>query len=237
MLIPVILADTLAFERRRIRSSAERFGKGGEPTCIAFVGAAPSAGPPRQSALQDLTVGAPWERIGIDLTRRHPRSRRGNNYILTYVDHFTKFAEALPIPNKEAATVCTVLVEQVFPRFGTPIQILSDQGKEFDNRLMRGLCEVLGIVKIRTTPYKASTNGAVERFHWILNAMLGRVVSENQLDWDVKLPGVMAAYRASRHDATGYSPNFLMFRRDLMAPIHIVLREPSGSEYTHTHTR
>ena len=84
-------------------------------------------GPPRQSALQDLTVGAPWERIGIDLTGRHPRSRRGNYYILTYVDHFTKFAEALPIPNKEAATVCTVLVEQVFPRFGTPIQILSDQ--------------------------------------------------------------------------------------------------------------
>ena len=43
MLILVILADTLAFERRRIRSSAERFGKGGEPTCIGFVGAAPSA--------------------------------------------------------------------------------------------------------------------------------------------------------------------------------------------------
>ena len=94
-------------------------------------------GPPCQSALQDLTVGAPRERIGIDLTGRHPRLRRGNYYILTYVDHFTKFAEVLPIPNKEAATVCSALVEQVFPRFGTPIQILS--GKEFDNRLMRGL--------------------------------------------------------------------------------------------------
>ena len=100
----------------------------------------------------------------------------------------------LPIPNKEAATVCTVLVEQVFPRFGTPIQILGDQGKEFDYRLMRGLCEVLEIDKIRTTPYKASTNEAVERFHRTLNAMLGRVVSENKLDWDVKLPEVMAAY-------------------------------------------
>ena len=106
-------------------------------------------------------------------------SRRGNYFIMMYVDHFTKFAEALPIPNKEAATVCTVLVEQVFPRFGTAIQILSDQGKEFDNRLMRGLCEVLGIDKIRTTPYKASTNGAVERFHRTLNAMLGTVVSDN----------------------------------------------------------
>ena len=123
------------------------------PECCSYR----RGGPPRQSALQDLTVGAPWERIGIDLTGRHPRSRRGNYYILTYVDHFTKFAEALPIPNKEAATVCTVLVEQVFPPFGTPIQILSDRGKEFDNTLMRGLCEGLGIDKMRTTPYKAST--------------------------------------------------------------------------------
>ena len=91
---------------------------------------------------------------------------------------------------------------------------------------------VLGIDKIRTTPYRASTNGAVEWFHRTLNAMLGRVVSENQLDCDVKLPGVMAAYRASRHDATGYSPNFLMFGRELRAPIDIVLGGPSGSEYT-----
>ena len=63
--------------------------------------------------------------------------------------------------------------------------------------------------------------------------MLGRVVNENQLDWDVKLPGVMAAYQASRHDATGYSSNFLMFDRELRAPIDIVLGGPSGSEDTH----
>ena len=98
---------------------------------------------------------------------------------------------------------------------------------------MRGLCEGHGIDKIRTTPYKASTNGAVERFHRTLNAMLGRVVSENQLDWDVKLPGIMAAYRASRHDATGYRPNFLMFGRELRAPIDIV---HGGRVVPNTHT-
>ena len=100
---------------------------------------------------------------------------------------------------------------------------------------MRGLCEVLGIDKIRITPYKASTNGAVERFHRTLNAMLERVVSDNELDWDVKLPGVMAPYRASRHATTGYSSNFLMFGRELRASIDIVL---GGAEWfrIHTHT-
>ena len=66
------------------------------PECYSYR----RSGPPRQSALQDLTGGAPWERIGIDLTGRHPRSHRGNYYIFTYVDHFTKFAEAFPIPKK-----------------------------------------------------------------------------------------------------------------------------------------
>ena len=100
------------------------------PECCSYR----RGGPPRQSALHDLKVGAPWERIGMNLTGRHQRSRRGNYYILTYVDHCTKFAEALPIPNKKAATVCTILVEPVRPRFRTPIQILNDQGNEFDNR-------------------------------------------------------------------------------------------------------
>ena len=166
-----------------------------------------------------MTVGAPWERVGIDLTGKHPRSRRGNYYILTYIDYFTKWAEAYPIPNKEASTVCRLLVEEIFPRYGVPLQVISDQGREFDNRLIKGVCDIMGADKIRTSPYKASTNGAVERFHRTLNAMLGRVVCESQRDWDERVPMVMAAYRASRHEATGYSPNFLMFGREVRAPL------------------
>ena len=41
----------------------------------------------------------------------------------------------------------------------------------------------------------------------------------------------MAAYRASRHDATGFSPNYLMFGRELRAPIGLVLGGPNGSDY------
>ena len=79
---------------------------------------------------------------------------------------------------------------------------------------------------MRTSPYKASTNGAVERFHRTLNAMLGRVVCESQRDWDKRVSMVMAAYRVSRHEATGYSPDFLMFGREVRAPIDLVLGGP-----------
>src|SRR3989442_832292 len=91
---------------------------------------------------------------------------------------------------------------------------------------MKEICRILEIDKIRTTAYKASTNGAVERFHRTLNSMLGKVISINQKNWDEYLPGVMAAYRASYHESTGYSPNFMMFGRENQAPVDLVLGLP-----------
>src|SRR6266516_8000970 len=104
--------------------------------------------------------------------------------MLTVVDHFTKHAEALPIRNKEAVTVARVLWDAVFSRYGLPMQILSDCGSEFENGLMRQLCKLLDIDKLRMVAYKPSTNGAVERFHRTLTSMLAKVVRETQKDWD-----------------------------------------------------
>jgi transposase InsO family protein len=186
--------------------------------------------PPRSGNLQPMATGAPMERMEIDLTGPHPRSRNGKTYILTCIDCFTKWADAIAIPNKEAVTVARALVVNVFCRYGLPIQILSDQGNEFDNTLMHELCELLDIDKVRISDYKPSTNGCAERFHRTMNAMIGRVMAENQRNWDEVLPYVMAAYRSSRHSATGYSPNFLVFGREVRAPIDLVLGLP---EETH----
>jgi hypothetical protein len=143
-------------------------------------------------------------------------------YILTCTCIFTKWTEAFPIPNKEAAVVARVLVEQVFCRFGTPISLLSDNGTEVDSSIMREVCKLLGIDKMHTTAYKASTNAAIERFHRTLNSMIGKVVNDRQDDWDLMLPYVMAAFRSSIHDSTGYSPNLLMLARENRAPVDLV---------------
>ena len=135
---------------------------------------------PRQGFMQAAPVGEPWERISIDICGEFPTSRSGNRYILTVLDLFSRWAESFPIRNHEASTVARVLSEQVFSRFGIPKQILSDRGAEFESTLMRELCQALGIDKLRTTSYKPSTNGAVERFHRTLNAMLAKTVEPNQ---------------------------------------------------------
>ena len=148
-----------------------------------------------------------WKTLAIDITGPHPRSANGFIYILTAIDIYSKFAFAFPMRNMEAATVAKLLIDNIFCVFGVPYRILSDQGPNFESVLFKELCEVMGIDKVRTSAYKPSTNGACERFHQTLNAMLTKCVRENQRDWDAKLSKVMAAYRASKHSATNLSPN------------------------------
>ena len=86
---------------------------------------------------------------------------------------------------------------------------------------MAELCKAYQIEKIRTTGYKPSTNGGVERFHRTLNSMLGKVVDESQKDWDRRLPQVMSAYNATVQQSTGFSPNFLVYGRENRALIDL----------------
>jgi len=187
--------------------------------------------PPHSGPMQEMVIGTPLDRVGIDLTGPHPRSRRGFTYNLTYIDHFSKWAEATPLRNKEATTVVNALVTKIIPITGLPRQILSDNGREFRNLILDELSKRLGIDRCFTSPYTASTNGTTERLHRTLNSMLAKVVSTSQKDWCEHLPSVMTAYRSSVHSSTGFSPNFLMFGRELNAPIDLVLGRPDELQY------
>ena len=186
---------------------------------------------PRHAEMQTPRSGEPWERVSLDITGPHPRSSRQNKYILSIVDHFSKWAEAIPLSNHTAPIVARALVVHVISRFGTPLQILTDRGTEFESELFTHLMKWLGVEKLRTTVFKPSTNGIVERFHRTLNSMLGKAVSESQKDWDDKLPFVMAAYRSSVHSSTGYSPNKLFLGRENRMPVDLAKGLPLEESY------
>ena len=75
-----------------------------------------------------------------------------------------------------------------------PEELLSDQGPEFESEFVAEWCKALSVRKIRTSPYRPTTNGMLERFHRTLNQLIGKVVSEGQRDWDEYVQPVMAAY-------------------------------------------
>jgi len=86
-------------------------------------------------------------------------------------------------------------------------------------------CRLFGTEKLRTTPYKPSTN-QVERFHRTMNSILAKTVSDHHQDWDSHLSFALAAFRATRHDSTGYTPKFLVLGRKVRTPPDIVYRNP-----------
>ena len=73
------------------------------------------------------------ERVAMDIMGPLPRSTSGNKYILVIGDYFTKWIEAFPIPNQEAKTVADILTLQFVARYGAPIEIHTDQGRNFES--------------------------------------------------------------------------------------------------------
>ena len=62
--------------------------------------------------MQQYQVGSPMSRIGIDIQGPFPKSKSGNTVILVIEDYFSKWVEAVPLPNQEAVTVAKALTER-----------------------------------------------------------------------------------------------------------------------------
>ena len=171
-------------------------------------------------------MGGPGELVSIDVTGPNTKTKRDNVYILTCQDYFTKWVECFALPNQEAELVARSLVEQVVCRYGFPARLLSDKGSNFESRLFQEMCRVMGVTKLRTSSYHPSCNGLIERFHRCLHAMLIKVMSENQRDWDGHLSYVLGAYRSSVHSTTNFTPNYLLFGGENRAPMDLVFGSP-----------
>ena len=169
-----------------------------------------------KSCMTQYNVGVPMERIAIDVMGPLPCTEDGNKYILVVHvgDYFTKWTEAYAIPNQEATTVPTKLTEEFIYRYGLPLQLHSDQGRNFESNLFQEVCRILGIEKSITTALHPQSDSMIERFNHTLEAMLSMFVSDSQRDWDRYLPYVMMAYRTSVHKTTGCTPSEMMMGRD-----------------------
>jgi hypothetical protein len=169
-----------------------------------------------------MLIGSPGYRWSIDLTGPHICSD-GYTYIFTAVDPFSKFAVAAPIHNKEAETVARAFMDNVILMYGCCEEILTDQGPEFEAKLLAELLGLLDIHRLRTSGYHPRCNSVVEVWHKTLNSLLATVVAENQKDWSRYIPYVTFCYNATEHKSTGFSPYYIWYGREANWRVDILL--------------
>ncbi|CAG2198006.1 unnamed protein product [Mytilus edulis] len=166
-----------------------------------------------QGLMKQYLVGAPLERVAIDILGPLPKTHSGYRYILVLTDYFTRWAEAYPMIGLTAEEVAEIFVSQFVSRFGVPKQLHTDRGTQFESKLFQDLCSRLKIDKTRTTAMHPQSDGMVERLNRTLEDILSKYVTKHQKDWDEHLQLALMAYRSSDHESTGFSPSMLMFGR------------------------
>jgi len=187
--------------------------------------------------MQIYNVGSPFERVQMDILGPLPISSSGNRYLLVITDCFTKWVEAFPLSNMRTKTVTEVFVREIVCRYGVPLEVHTDQGRNFDARLVKELCQLLGIQKTRTTPLHPQSNGQVERQNKTILEYLSKYISDNQKDWDRWVSLYLLAYRSSIHATTAVTPAEMMTGNDLRLPLDLMRGPPpTADEPTSTGT-
>lgn len=158
-------------------------------------------------------------------------SRSKNRYVLAMMDHFSKWAEAEPIPNKQAGTIAQVIVEKWILRFGCMERLHSDMGRELCNETLEEICRILGMNKSTTRGYDASANGLIERFNRTLLAALQRSTPSTYA-WDDRVSYLVFSHNVTPNTSTGFSPFEIIFGKLARFPTSGNLPERPRPEYT-----
>lgn len=135
-----------------------------------------------------------FELISIDICGPLPQTNKGNRYIVSIIDKFSRFCLLIPIPNIKTLTVIKAF-ERWLCLFGPPTAVLSDNGSQFVSEMFKVYAKSLNIKNRYSTPYYPETNGQVERLHrWIKERLtlisidLVTNFVDGDDDWDDYIP-------------------------------------------------
>ena len=164
--------------------------------------------PPKQrlGLMASSPPSAPWHTVAMDFAGPYPPSRRGNAYVLVFVDQFTKWVEMVPTRDQTAITVVRAFYERILCRVGCPVRLLSDNGPQFKSALVETLCSYFGIRKIYSSAYYPQGDGYAERMMRTMNNSLAVLSRADPFDWDSHLAGLQFAYNTTEHEGTHASP-------------------------------
>ena len=146
------------------------------------------------------------------------------------INHFTKYAEAVPCITASAEETCDHLINTWIARHGCPMTFQSDNGTAFVGELTKELMRRSQLAQAHSTTYHPQTNGLVERQNRTLVSMMRVYCSRYMTDWDRYLPQVMGAYNSTQHSTTGVSPLMMLTGHEKSLPLTFFYPEYEGKK-------
>ena len=182
-----------------------------------------------RAPLQKFRVpGRRFDHIHVDLVGPLSPSN-GSNHLLTIVDRFSRWPEAVPLKDTTSMGCAQALVSHWISRFGIPMDISSDRGPQFTSQLWSAIAQLLGTRLHHTTAYHPQSNGLVERFHRHLkSALRARLTGPN---WTRELPWVLLGIRTAPKEDLGCSSAELVYGTPLTVPGDFVANPTTQSDH------
>ena len=195
--------------------------------CESCIQCQEAKGNQKRPPLIPIESGFPWQIVGVDITEPHRMTRSGNQYILMFVDLFTKYVVAKAIPDMKAETVAKVFYQEIVCRYGAPEMLLSDRGSQFTSAVMRFTRELFCVKGAFTAAWNPRCDGMTERSNQTIVKCLSFLVNTDHDDWDERLPSAIFAYNTSpSFRSTDYTPYYLLFGRHCKGPADLRLVIP-----------
>jgi hypothetical protein len=166
--------------------------------------ARPVVGLPRASDFNE-TVAVDLHQLG------------SNIWFLHIIDEFSRLSNACIVYNKEPETFIEMFIKHWVSVYGAPKRLVSDNGGEFNNQLVRDMCENFGIEVITTPTYSPWSNGTCERHNLILTEILVKLRESHAYDWEISLCWAVAA-KNTLNNVNGFSPYQIVFGRNPNLP-------------------
>jgi len=161
-------------------------------------------------------IGEPFEHVIVDCVGPLPKTKSGNQYMLTVMCVSTRFPEAIPLRSITAPAVTRALT-RFFTTFGLPKVVQSDQGSNFMSRTFKQALQSLGVSHAVSSAYHHESQGALERWHQTLKSMLKKYCFDTGRSWDEGVPFVFAI-RDAKQESLGFSLAELVFGRRVRGP-------------------
>lgn len=144
--------------------------------------------PPEQIEIPKLR----FQQVNIDIVGPLPNSSNQNRYVLTMIDRFSRWPEAVPLPEITAPVVARCILTHWIARYGVPDQITTDRGLQFQSQLFKEFVNLIGTDHIQTVAFNPRANGMIERFH---RSMKASIMAVNNDDWELALPLILLGLR------------------------------------------